>query len=357
MITRWMFGEPTVLPLLVEFCLCTALVVLAGTRLSRYGNWIGEVTGLSGAWIGVVFLACATSLPELATAVGTVVAVGGNAGADLAFGDLFGSCAFNLLIIVLLDVLSRDRSPLALGRRGQVLTAAGGGVMLAVAAVGILVMRMLGALPAQLGWVFSLVIAGLYIAMVRMTFNYERTHRHERDEVNEAAYGGSKGGLYGRFALAAGVIVLTGLWLAKIGETLALVEFQVSGGTVTLGESFVGTLFLAVATSMPEVVVTIAAFRIGAVNMALGNLFGSNIFNVAIIPLCDIAARGRLFASGSPRNLVPLVLAIVMTGVAIVGLMQRKKRRATRLGWDSAVLLVLYIGGMIVLFCSGAGSH
>jgi len=340
--------------LLVEFCACAVLVILAGTRLSRYGNWIGEVTGLSGAWIGMVFLAAATSLPELATALGTVLAVADkHAAADLAFGDLFGSCAFNLLIIVLLDVLSRKTSALGVGRRGQVLTAGGGAVMLGVAAVGFVMTQVVGGVLHDFGWVFSLIILVSYLLMVRMSFNYERARPDERDEVSEAPYRGSRGSLYARFVLAAALIVVSGLWLAKIGEALAMVEFRLGAGTFTLGESFVGTLFLAVATSMPEVVVTVAAFRVGAVNMALGNLFGSNVFNVAIIPVCDAAVGGRLFAYGSMRNLIPLGLAVVMTGVAIVSLMRPVKRRAGRLGWDSALLLILYVAGMIALLRSG----
>ena len=148
------------------------------------------------------------------------------------------------------------------------------------------------------------------------------------------------------------MIVASGLWLAKIGGALAVVEFRVGQSTVTLGESFVGTLFLAIATSMPEVVVTVAAFRMGAANMALGNLFGSNVFNVAIIPVCDLAAGGRLLAQGSLQSLIPLCLAVVMTGVAMLGLAYRPRRERVWVSWDSVVLFVTYVLGIVVLFCS-----
>jgi len=354
MVTEWIFGEPIFLSLLVEFCVCASLVVLAGTRLSRYGHWIGEVTGLSGAWIGVVFLACATSLPELATSGSAILAVADKkAAADLAFGNLFGSCAFNLVIIVLLDMLYPGRALLHLGGRGQVLTAAGGAMMLGVAGFGLVTAEFSGAVPSNFGWVFSAIIAASYFVMMRLSFTYERAHPDEQDEVGEAPYKGSNGGLYARFAVAAAIIMVAGFWLAKIGEALATVEFHVGGGTFVLGESFVGTVFLAFATSLPEVVVTLAAFRMGAVNMALGNIFGSNVFNVAIIPVCDVASGGRLFANGSTRNLIPLCMAVVMTGVAILGLTYRPRKRVARLGWDSVVLFVVYVLGMIVLFRAG----
>jgi cation:H+ antiporter len=352
MITGWFFREPSVLLLLVEFCVCTVFVILAGTRLSRYGHWIGEATGLSGAWIGVVFLACATSLPELATAVSTVLAVGGTQGADLAFGDLFGSCAFNLLIIVLLDVLWRRRSALSAGRPGQIITASGGAFMLGVAALGLVAARTTNLGARGFAWVFSAVIVVAYLVIVRLSYTYERAHPDEQDTPDEPPYTGSKGGLYARFAIAAAVIVVTGLWLAEIGEALAVVKISAGARTITLGESFVGTLFLAISTSMPEVVVTVAAFRMGAANMAFGNLFGSNVFNVAIIPVCDVATGGRLFAQGSVQNLIPLCLAVVMTGVAIIGLAYRPRREQVWVAWDSAVLFATYVLGMIVLFCA-----
>ena len=340
--------------LLVEFCLCTIVVIVAGMRLSRYGNWIGEVTGLGGAWVGVVFLACITSLPELATSLSTVVAVGGRQGADLAFGDLFGSCAFNLLIIVLLDAMARDRAALAAGRMGQVLAASGGAIMLGIAGVGLVATKLMASGGFGVGWLFSLVIAGAYLVVVRMTYSYERAHPDEQDVVDQPPYAGTRRGLYVRFAVVGVVIVACGLWLAKIGQVLSVAEVHLGRGTFVLGESFVGTLFLAVATSMPEVVVTVAAFRVGAANMALGNLFGSNVFNMAIIPICDLASGGRLFANGSVRNVIPLCLAIVMTGVAILGLAYRPRRERVWVAWDSLVVLTVYVLGMIVLF--GAGS-
>ena len=226
-----------------------------------------------------------------------------------------------------------------------------------MAAIGLVVMHGLGVLPSGLGWVFSVVIVVAYLVIVRLTFKYERAHPDERDEVNEAPYRGKNGGLYARFAVASVVIVGTGLWLAKIGAALATVEVQVGAGTFRLGESFVGTLFLAASTSMPELVVTVAAFRMGAANMALGNLFGSNVFNVAIIAVCDVVSGGRLFELGSLSNLIPLSLSVVMTGVAILGLAYRPRKTPGRFGLDSAALVVVYVLGMIVLFCSGSVGH
>jgi len=288
----------------------------------------------------------------LATAVGTVTAVGGIEGADLAFGDLFGSCAFNLLIIVLLDSLWRRRSALSAGRPGQLITASGGAFMLGVAGLGLVTAHLTRVDEQGFAWVFSIVILGAYLVVVRLSYRYEQSHREEQDLVDQLPYTRSRAGLYVRFALAAAVIVASGLWLAKIGEALADVELRVGEGTVRLGESFVGTLFLAIATSMPEVVVTVSAFRMGAANMALGNLFGSNVFNVAIIPVCDLASGGRLFAQGSLQNLIPLCLAVVMTGVAMLGLAYRPRRERVWIAWDSVALLVAYLLGMIVLFCS-----
>ena len=83
------------------FVICTALITLSGTQLSKQGNKLAEATGLSKAWIGLILMATVTSLPELVTGISAVTVV---TAPDLAAGNVLGSCAFNLLILSLLDL-------------------------------------------------------------------------------------------------------------------------------------------------------------------------------------------------------------------------------------------------------------
>ena len=113
-----------------------------------------------------------------------------------------------------------------------------------------------------------------------------------------------------------------------------------------------GTLFVAFATSVPEVVVTLAALRIGALDMAIGNVLGSNLFNVAILAVDDIFyLPGPLFDHVSPIHSVSAVSAIMMSGIAIVGLLYRPTTNLFRkVGWISLFLFLVYLLNSYVIY-------
>ncbi|MCB2042338.1 MAG: sodium:calcium antiporter, partial [Rhodoferax sp.] len=119
--------------------------------------------------------------------------------------------------------------------------------------------------------------------------------------------------------------------------------------------SFVGSMFVAFVTTLPELAVTLSALRIGALDMAIGNLLGSNLFNVAIIAVDDLFYRhGSLLADGSPVHAVTAGSAIVMTGLAMIGLFFRPRSRVLRaVGWVSLGLLAVYLFNTYVLYLHG----
>jgi cation:H+ antiporter len=125
--------------------------------------------------------------------------------------------------------------------------------------------------------------------------------------------------------------------------------------TMGWNKSFVGSLFVALATSLPELAVTLSALRMGALNMAIGNLLGSNLFNVAIIAVDDFFYRpGALLASVSPVHAVTAGSAITMTGLAMVGLFFRPIGRAMRtVSWISLGMVAIYLLNTYVLFLYG----
>ncbi len=136
--------------------------------------------------------------------------------------------------------------------------------------------------------------------------------------------------------IAVASVVMAGIWLPFVAKALA-----VHNGW---GQSFVGTLFVAAVTYLPEAVVSIAAMRIGALDMALGNLFGSNLYNTAILAIDDLAyLPGPLLSAVDPAHAVSALSAMVMSGIAIVGLFCRASGRVLRsVGWTSLFLLSVY---------------
>jgi len=150
-----------------------------------------------------------------------------------------------------------------------------------------------------------------------------------------------------RFLLAALVVVGTGTWLPFVGEDIA--------GLYDWNTSFVGALFIAAATSLPELAVTLSALRLGALDMAIGNLLGSNLFNLLILAVDDVFYwRGPLLSHVSATHAISVMSALTMTGAVIVGLLYRPPGRLFRtVGWISVLLLWVYVLNAYVLFRFG----
>lgn len=113
-------------------------------------------------------------------------------------------------------------------------------------------------------------------------------------------------------------------------------------------------MFLAAATSMPEVVVSVAAARMGAVDLAVGNLLGSNVFNVAILGLDDVLyAAGPLLESVSAAHVITVIAAMLMTAIAVIGVTYRAQHKRFRLSWEAIAMLVIYAAGLMLLWRQG----
>jgi cation:H+ antiporter len=334
---------PPVVVAWLAFLACAAVIVVAGSWLSRYGDVIADKTGLGGTWIGLALLATVTSLPELVTGVSAVTLADAP---NIALGDVLGSCVFNLLLLTILDVLQREESVFSRASRGHILSAGFGVILIGIVGFNLL----LGDNPAAtfaLGHVgaYSLVIVLIYAVAMRTVFRYEqaelqafvgeRAERYPDISLRQAA---------GRYAAAAAVVVGAGLFLPFVAKALA----AAMGWHLT----FVGTLFVAAATSLPEGVVTVSALRIGALDMAVSNLLGSNLFNILILAIDDAAfLTGPILAHVSPLHGLSALSAIIMTGVVIVGLLYRPRTRLLRFAsWASLMLFSIYLTNSLILY-------
>ncbi len=148
---------------------------------------------------------------------------------------------------------------------------------------------------------------------------------------------------YVMYAVNAVVIVAAASFLPGLGARIA----EMTG----LGQTFVGSLFIAMSTSLPELVVTMATVRIGAIDLALGNLFGSNLFNVAILAADDIIyTKGPILADVSSNHLITAASAIAMTAAVVVGLTYRTIKQPFLLAWDSMGILAIYFVSTVMLY-------
>ena len=327
----------------IEFLLCLVIILFAGTRLARYGDIIAEKTGLGGIWVGLVLLAAITSVPEIATGVSSAALVGS---ADLAVGTLFGSNLFNLAILALLDAFHPYTPILSLvSSRHRLLT---GGVIVIIAIAGASVLAGEALSGISLGWVGvpSIAILLFYLLVVR------RMSRPERNEPPPPAASPRYQevpirAVWIKFALAAAAVIGAGIWVSFLGDEIA----QVTGWST----SFVGSLFLAISTSMPELVVTFAALRLGAIDMAVADILGSNMFNMAIIfPVDLFYTREAVLSAASSVHVITAAAGVAMSLLVIMGLYFRQKRKTFIIfSWYGIALIVLYLAGFYLLFSAG----
>jgi len=288
--------------------------------------------------MGVIALAAITSLPELFTGISAVTLV---EAPDLTIGDLIGANAFNMLNLALLDIFHRNGSLLAVASQSHRLTGWFSLLLVLVVAISIFISSWFHTM--SLGWIgwYTPVIILLYIFAVRQIFSFEK--RQRRTEEPSLYEGGeSLRRIYIYFGISAACIIGAGIWLATIGDEIAAVTGW--------GQSFVGSLFLAFTTTLPEMTVSFTAMRIGAVDMAVANMIGSNLFNLTIVPITDlIYSRGPILVDVSESQLVTAAAVIVMTLLFIVGL-HVKPNRIFRLSWWNCSLIVLFIVGTYFSF-------
>lgn len=331
----------------LQFVACVVIILFAGTRLARYGDAIAEKTGLGRIWIGLILLAFVTTMPELVTSVSSAALVGIP---DLALGTLLGSCIFNLTIIAVLDIFFRASPVLNQASRRQIIPACIGILLIGIATLAIWGGDILSGFSLWWVGVPGIIIFILYFVGARQMFIYERRHPAPPVQAALPQYQDiSTRTVWLRFILSAVAVVGAGIWLSFVGDEIA----EVTGW----GASFIGSLFLAITTSLPELVVSISALRLGAIDMAVADVLGANMLDMVVIIWADISyTDGPILSSVSGAHLTTALIAMVMTVLVIFGLLFRQKRKTFFvISWYSLALIGLYIFGAYALFSSGIG--
>ena len=330
----------------LEFILMAIFIIISGSYLSSFGDIIADKSGLGQAFIGGILIAMATSLPELVTSISSAL-VGAP---DIAVGNAFGSNTFNLVILAFADLI-QGKGPLLLQVNYSHLLSGLVGVLLSSLVVFSLILShfMNFNLSVFGVGIDSIILLLTYLISVRMIYRYDRNNKldaadKKKEEDPNPNYTLNKA-LLG-FAACAVVIVFSGYRLTLIADQISVVT--------GIDQSFIGTILVAAATSLPELVATISAIRIGAYNMAVGNVFGSNIFNMTVIFFADVFYRqGVLLEDAKIVHILTATVGIVMATIILIGLFYRSRRSFMWMGWDAIAAAVVYFAGVYLLFQLG----
>ena len=316
------------------------MIAAAGSVLVRSAEEVARAFGWTRSWVGLILLATVTSLPELVTGITAVTVAGAP---DIAVGDALGSTVFNLALLFVLDAMCRHEPLYARISDKHVLSAATGIALLGIVTFSLLLPEPLRPPKFMHLSASSLVIILIYVTAVRLVFSVEHRDRHDglpgRERVETWP-----GHAIRRMAIAATLVLVAGSALPFAGVAVA--------DAMGWQESFVGTLFVALATSVPEAAVTLAAVRTGAIDMAVGGLLGSNLFDVLILAIDDLFyAGGPLLSAVAPVHALSAVSACIMSATVIAGLVYRPRGRVLGMvGWVSILLFCTYIINVLLVF-------
>lgn len=319
-----------------------AVVVLAcGLKLTELADRLADRTGLGEAIAGGVFLGMSTSL------AGAVVSftAAHNGNASLAFTNCVGGIAAQTAFLVAADLLHRKANlehasaePAGLFQAALLLLM----LSLPLLAISSPEFTVLSVHPVSIALVVFYV-AGLRTAAIvhrRPMWRPVSTTDTRRDTPEERQSGlASSRGLAVQFLGLAALMSIAGYIIAQTGLRLT----EVAGISATL----VGALLTAVATSLPELVTTIAAVRRGALQLALGGIIGGNTFDVLFLSVADIGFReGSLYHAVALADIFWLAVGSCMTALLLLGLIVRERRGIAGIGFESLGIIVLYAGAV-----------
>jgi cation:H+ antiporter len=337
----------------VYFIAIATVIIFAGSRLSIFADQLADLLKLSRSAVGILLVSIVTTLPELSTTLGAIIKVGQP---NLALGNNLGSVLFNLMIIAACDLMFRKGGIL---RQTSHQVAPMAQALLII--VGMLLTLVIDNHVNLAGFNFNIGSVLVIVAYIVIFFS---THRDgatdtvvlsEQEKLTEELSSDEQTAtttlpkaLTG-FLLCALVVVVCGIQLAGLGDQIA----KETG----LAQSFVGTLFLAIATSLPELTVGITAVRIGAYDLMIGNVAGANMLNILVIAIADLIHKDA--ALNIPKNLSSSQIisggcAIVAT-LVVMGAMKQKEKTRIGFGWESLVMIGIYLSSLAALYF-GCGS-
>ncbi|BAB06586.1 sodium:calcium antiporter [Halalkalibacterium halodurans] len=325
----------------VWFIVAAIVTILTAIKLSNYADTIGEKSTLGGMLVGTIFLAGATSLPEITTTVSAIVLNN----PDLAVGNVLGSNMFNLLILATLDLYFR-RAQLFRGADTSHFFTASIGLLLAMVTLIAITLRLdvtlLGIGIDMLVLIVVYAFGMKLLSAVRndpvpesQTIDQEDNRPVKKDvSLRHAMIG---------FAISAIVIMGAGTLLTVTGDEIAVVT--------GLGSSFVGSFLIAATTSLPEGVSVFVALRLKNINLALGSVLGSNLFNFLILGVSDILYRpGSIIAAISPVHQLTAAAVGILCLMTLYALLRPAEQSKRMYLMPSLVLIVFYFFSSYLIF-------
>lgn len=340
--------------LIAIFAVGAGVTWIAGLYLARTTDVLDTRLNLGEAMGGMILLAIAGSLPELAITVSGAV----QGHVALVAGNLIGGIAMQTMVLAMCDFALRGKRPLSY------LVASLGPVLEALLVVLVVTQVVLGAIlpssfavggvsPMSMTIVITWIVGMVVLNRTRQTMRWSLSGtpdeadepvaaRADADGSDKPGGGASTRRVIAVFLLASGATLLAGVALESSGNALAS-YFGINGVVF-------GATVLALATALPEISTGVAAVRLGDYHLAMSDIYGGNAFQVCLFLLADLITRQPTMADAGASNEWLAGLGVLLTAVFAFSVVVRPRHRRLRLGLDSHVAVAVYALGMVGLF-------
>ncbi len=327
------------------FLLAAVLIAFFGIRMTSTARDLAAATGMGEALMGAVFIGATTSLSGIIAS--STAAWHGEAG--LAVSNSLGGIAAQTMFLVIGDLVYRKANL-------EFAAASVENMMMSVQLMLLLCILLVAfTLPGISFFAVhpaSFLLLAAYLFTLRLLVD---THEkpmwlprmvsgtvREQSHGHPARQGRSKSALFVDFAVCAAAVAFSGWMIASAGMVVA----ERTG----FSDGIVGGIFIAVITSLPELVIAITAIRMGALTLAVGDIVGGNAFDTLFIAVSDVFYRqGPIYAGIDPAEKVWLGSAMLMNAVLLMGLMYRQRKGFANIGMESVVILLVYVGTVLYL--------
>jgi cation:H+ antiporter len=330
------------LVVLLQFFISAAIIVPSAIGMARTTDTISRGTGLGHLLAGALLIATATSLPDLLVGINAVR----NGWVDLAVGDLLGAALMNMLVLAGLDMLRPSRGRM-LSRAAAAHALSGTMTMslLALAGIAVFVPEQLSITVGGVGVGLWAVVGAYFLGLRLVFFDQQFAAKQEGEAARRVAFSKRLVKPVIGYLISGMLIFIAAPILARSANELA----ELTG----LGNTFFGTLFLPMCTTLPELVAGLTAIRMRAFALVVGNAFGSIAFNLLLLAPIDFAYNGSLMTAASQAHVVTCFAAILVIAVTLMGQLYHAEQRISFVEPDALLVIVLVFAAFGLIYYLG----
>lgn len=330
---------------IIFFVVLAVIIGIAGTRLTKAADQLADLTGFGEALVGGILLGAITSIPGIITSV--TAAFEGHP--ELAFSNAIGGIAAQTFFLAIADIAySRANLEHASASFSNLLQ---GVLLIAMLSFVVVIMAadtftLWGIHPASFVLIAIYIFGTILISRAKKHPMWKPTETRETVEdipEDNNHKNISLSHLIIRFALLAIIVAFAGYFIAQSAIVIT--------SNSAISASFMGALFTSVATSLPELVVSVSAVRQGALTLAVSNIIGGNSFDVLFLAFADMAfSEGSIYHASTNSQLFIVALTILLVSILLMGLLHRQTYGLAKVGWESILMVCCFIIGYILLY-------